>query len=256
MAFDVYVGTMTRFYRREWENVAQRMAREQGVKYTMIHAGGDPEPPPAADEIREAVAGWRIALSEGLAPHGCGPVTWDEGDSQPYFTDRPSWEGYSAMLIWAAHAEHPDLPIPAEVPESWVSDTAFQRSHERDFESRFRTILEPQLWLPAEFTFVFDAPTVASEENSRIGSTFTLKQQLDELWSQAEDKLRALKAAQQPGSPAASKPSFFRRLLGRKSESPEPQRPRLAETAEFGLQIFRNLAAKACEHRLPILLHF
>lgn len=40
MAFDVYVGTMTRFYRREWENVVQRMSREQGFEYTMIHAGG------------------------------------------------------------------------------------------------------------------------------------------------------------------------------------------------------------------------
>ncbi len=30
----------------------------------------------------------------------------------------------------------------------------------------------------------------------------------------------------------------------------------LATVAEFSLKIFRNLAAKACEHRLPILLDF
>jgi hypothetical protein len=256
MAFDVYVGTMTRFYRRDWENVAQRTAREQGIKYTIIHAGGEPEVPPPADDIRQAVAGWRDALSDGLDAHGCGPVTWDEGDDQPYFTDRPTWDGYSAMLIWAAHAEHPDLPVPVEVPESWLANPAFQRSHERDFESRYRKILERQLWLPTDFPFVFDAPTVASDENTRIGSVFTLKRQLDDLWTQTADKIRELITARRLELPAAAKPSLFGRLLRHKSRLPDPERPRLAEMAEFGLQIFRNLAANACEHRLPILLHF
>ena len=57
MAFDVYVGTMTRFYRRDWENVAQRMSREQGIRYNVIYAGGEPAAPPSADEVREAVTG-------------------------------------------------------------------------------------------------------------------------------------------------------------------------------------------------------
>jgi hypothetical protein len=87
---------MTRFYRRDWDNVAQRMAREQGMQYKMIYAGGDPEPPPAADEIRLGVAGWCEALSRALQPHGFGTVAWDEGDEMPYFTDRPGWEGYRA----------------------------------------------------------------------------------------------------------------------------------------------------------------
>ena len=34
------------------------------------------------------------------------------------------------------------------------------------------------------------------------------------------------------------------------------QRPELSRMAHFGLAIFRDLAGKACEHRLPILLHY
>src|SRR4029453_7167218 len=122
-----------------------------GFEYTMIYAGGEPEPPPPADEVRRAVAGWSAALSGGLAPPGCwtGRVEWEEGDDPPYFTDRPAWDGYTALLLWAAHAEHPDLPPPpADVPEAWTDAPAYQRSTVRELKSRFRTILEPQLWLP------------------------------------------------------------------------------------------------------------
>src|SRR5882724_7787963 len=102
MAFDAHVGTLTRFYRREWENVAQRMARTQGLKYEKIYAGGKPEDPPAADEIRQAVTDWCSALTSGLKGHGVEAVSWDERDDQPYFTERPGYDGYGAMLLWAA----------------------------------------------------------------------------------------------------------------------------------------------------------
>lgn len=256
MAFDVYVGTMTRFYRRDWENVVQRMSRTQGMQYKMIYAGGAPEPPPPADDIRQAVAGWCRALSGGLKPHGCGPVEWNEGDDQPYFTDRPAWDGYSALLVWAAHAEHRDLPLPAEVPESWVDDPAFQLPTVREFKSRFRTILEPQLWLPTEFPFVFEAPTLVSEDKACIGSVFTLKQQLDDLHSQTAGQLEQLKVVPQVEPQAANRSSLFGGLLRRKHREPDPVKPGLAQTAEFGLQIFRNLTTHACQYRLPLLLHF
>ena len=36
MAVDLYVGTLTRYYTRQWENVVQKMAREQGLKYQLV----------------------------------------------------------------------------------------------------------------------------------------------------------------------------------------------------------------------------
>jgi hypothetical protein len=256
MAFDVYVGTMTRFYRREWENVVQRMAREKGMQYNMVYAGGKPEPPQPADEIRQAVAAWCRALSAGLAAHGCIPLSWDEGDAQPYFTDRPGWEGYGALLVWAAHAEHPDLPIPNEVPDSWADDPAYLRSAARDSKTQFPTILEPNLWLPAEFPFVFEAPTLVSEKGTRIGSVFTLSKQLNDLYSQTAERLLRLKAAGVCKPPPVQSPGVLSRLFARKPPLNAPQKPPLAEAAEVGLQVFRDLAGKACEHQLPILLHF
>lgn len=169
MALDAYVGTMTRFYRREWENVVERSAHEQGTRYTVIHAGGKPAPPPAAEEIRQAVATWQNELSRQLEPHGVGRIAWNEGDNVPYFTDRPAWEGYRALLVWAAHAEHSHLPMPAELPQTWLDDPAFVRCTAPGSHSRFRTILEAEVWLPVELPFVFKGPSLSSE-TSKIGS--------------------------------------------------------------------------------------
>jgi hypothetical protein len=251
MALDVYVGTLTRYYRREWENAAQRMARAQGVKYQVVYPGGEAEPPAPAEEVRHAVAEWCESLSLALEPHGVGPVLLDEGSRRPYFTERPAWAGYASLLIWAAHAEHPDLPIPAEGSQSWKEDPAYQRSTDREFKSRFRTLLEPELWLPTEFPFVFEAPTPVSEKTC-IGSVFTLKQQLDDLHQLTGARLLELKAATH-GEPAPTKKTDSQRR-GTKERQPQPPSASLCELAEFGLTMFRDLATKACDRRLPMLL--
>jgi hypothetical protein len=255
MAFDIYVGTMTRFYRREWENIAQRTAREQGIEYTMIYANGNPLPPPPADEIRQAVASWCEALSQGLKLHGFGPVTWNESNDNPYFTDRPAWDGYSALLVWAAHDEHPDLPLPEKVPETWADDPAYQRSIDREFKSHYTTILMPELWLPTQFPFSFESPTLVSEKGW-IGSTFTLKQQLDDLRERTTGRFQELKAVEKKMKPKVRKTGFFKSMFTRKQEDRKQTKPTLVEAAEFGLSIFSDLANKACEHQLPILLSF
>lgn len=208
-----------------------------------------------AEELRDIVTTWCEVLTTALQPHGVDSIAWDEGDHVPYFTDRPGWEGYSALLVWAAHAEHPDLPMPVEVPESWVDDPAFVRSTTGEFRSRYGTILRAELWLPAEFPFVFEGPTLVSEKGA-VGSVFTLKQQLDDLHQQTAASLEELKRTAKNGEGPANKQGFPGGLFSRKEKTPEPEQPGFAEVAELGLSMFRDLAAKACEHRLPILLHF
>jgi hypothetical protein len=267
VAFDIYAGTLTRYYRRDWENIMQRTAREQGMQYQMVFAGGE-TPPPAAEEVRAGVTGWCQALTNALQPHGWGPVRWDESDAQPYFTDRPGWEGYTALLLWASHVEFPDLPLPEKLSDDWADDPAFKRASSRDHRSKFHTILVPQMWLPVEFPGVFEGPTLSSETPVSIGSTFTLRDQLDALWSESGAKLAKL-SGQTPGeteqprssSPAPKKPGLLGRLFGR-APDPAPPRPAereepgLAHAAHHGFEIWRNAARHACEHRVPILLDY
>ena len=231
MAFDVYVGSFTRFYRREWENVAQKMAREQGMKYKMIYAGGQPPTPQPAHEIQEAVRAWRVAMQHGLGTNMPHTIEWDESEHSPYFTDRPGWPGYTGLLLLAAYEDHPDLTPPAQLPEQWISDEAFQRSTAKGFRSKYPQILNPQLWLPLEVDFYFECGTL-TEEKQKIGTTHGLKRQLEELHASTEARLADV------------------------ISTASTEKDTIDHAGKIGLEIFRDMATLACEHRLPLLLSF
>lgn len=238
MAFDLYAGTFTRYYRREWENSAQRMARETGTRYHTVHVGGKPEAPPPAEEIRDAVGHWRRAMNEGLGANLDEPIAWGEGDNQPYLSRRPAWDGYSALLLWAAYSTCPEMSRPRHLPSSWADDPAYQKATAKQSHVPFPNILIASMWLPGKFEFVFSFPTLASEDPRPIGSTFALRAELDALMANT--------AAELDSAPT----------IGDVTDPPDERAVTLVEMARFGLAIFREMAEWACEHRLPLLTDF
>lgn len=233
MAFDIYAGTITRFFTRDWENVVQRQARLDGTEYRMIYAGGEEAPPPA-EEVASTVQAWRDAINRSLAQHSLGPIEWSESGDQPYFTDRPGWEGYSALQLWAAYAERPDRQAPYALPETWAVDKVWQSVVDDEKNIHFRTILQATIWLPGDFEFCFKFPALTEGDEVMIASTASFRNQLRELESKPV----------QWGSA-----SLMSKLL-KKNAVP------LEEAAKWGRESFLAIAEKAVEHGLPILLSF
>ena len=237
MGLDAYVGTLTRYYAREWETVVQRAARESGVSVTIIRPEGDSEDAvtdPAA--IEEVILGWRDALSASLEKHLTAPLDWTEGMGPPYFTDKPAWDCYSALMVWAAHEEHGDPRLPAVAPEDWTSDATVQRSQADDFRSRYGQLLNgPELWLPGDFTFTFSAED-ATGNGVTIGSVTALSAQLHEL-NQRTWRANATTIADW-------------RHTGADFGAP------FEVSARFGFAVFAQLAEAAVEHRLPMKLDY
>jgi hypothetical protein len=97
MALDVYVGSLTRYYTGDWENVADRTAR----------ARGSPQPTGRqrdVETVRPAVLAWRDTLATSLGSNvvmGLG-LDWDEASEAPHFTGRPGWDGFGSLVLWAA----------------------------------------------------------------------------------------------------------------------------------------------------------
>jgi hypothetical protein len=235
MAFDVYVGTFTRFHTRDWENVVQRQARIDGIEYRTVYTDGDPGPPPPASEVRAVVEAWRNALNRSMTGQGFEPLVWSEDDGQEYFTDRPGWEGYSALLLWAAYAQFPDARPPQALPEDIAMDPIYQKVMADDTSQKFPTLLSASLWLPGDFRFCFDAPSLIEDEEVMITSCGGLL-----------DQLRKLKTME----PRWSEPSLMNRIRS-KSRGVS-----LQEAAQLGMRVFTELAEKAVEHRLPIMLSY
>ena len=181
MALDVYVGSLARYYAGEWENIAEKAARERGVQYQISRPGGSADRLKDPQRIPPAVLAWRAALSDSLGSKIALPLDWDEALEVPYFTGRPGWDGFGSLVLWAAYAEHPALRRPATLPEEWDNDPALMRSNVAGFRSRYSHLVRNvELWLPSPFEFTFEGEDIDGRRVV-VGSTTTLRRQLDDL---------------------------------------------------------------------------
>ena len=234
MGLDIYVGSFTRYYAGDWELVAARAARELGATFEVVRQHKPSDAIHDPEEIRAIVLEWRGGLATSLASHLPEPLDWDESASTPYFTDKPAWDGYQGLLLWAAYQEHPGLQIPQEIPKDFDKDPAIQRSMGADSQTCYPSLLSnAQFWFPVHFPFVFEAPD-ASGKKVRMASSVSLAQELSELnrktWNMNEAELdQCAMDGCEAGSP-------------------------LEVAARFGFALFRRHALLSVTHRLPLLL--
>ncbi|MBV8391902.1 MAG: hypothetical protein JOY81_01850 [Alphaproteobacteria bacterium] len=230
MALDVYVGPLTRYYTGEWENVAERAARERG------EAVARPAMRPARDVMRARVLDWREALARSLGERLAQPLDWDESARAHHVAGRPGWDGFGSLVLWAAYAEHPSLRRPPALPEAWDDDPALIRCNAEGFRSRYSHLVRNvELWLPCDFQFTFEGDDL----NGRrivMGSAQMLAQQLGEL-NAATWKMGATEVV-----------SWGRRQAAH--DAP------LELQARYAFAIMTDLARQAVDHRLPIKLDY
>lgn len=181
MGLDVYVGSLTRYYARDWETIVQRLGREHGFEVQMIGAPDESDAITDPESIRESVCAWRDMLTAGLGEALDAPLDWDESNESPYFTDKPAWDCYTSLKLWGAYAEQTELIRPTAFVSDLASDEAYTKCTEPDFPSEFAQLLrDVEIWLPHDFEFTFRAPDVGGRE-MEFGSAVALRRQLDEL---------------------------------------------------------------------------
>ena len=122
MGLDVYVGSLTRYNSGDWELIAQKVAREMGVPFQVIRPDGETSEAIPPDETKRVIFEWRNSISKALGTL----LDWDESPHSPYFTDKPDFDGYMALLLWAACAEQ-SVPPPRWLPEDLSKDSAYAR---------------------------------------------------------------------------------------------------------------------------------
>jgi hypothetical protein len=236
MALDVYVGSLTRYYAGNWQNVADRIARERGGSTEAGQPGVAGAPKKDRDRIQASILTWRRTLDAALAPHLAEPLAWNESPEAPWFTGRPDWNGFGALVLWAAYAEQPTLRRPATLPRDWDDDVGLVRSNAEGFRSRYSHLVRNvELWLPTGLDFTFEGDAVDGRRII-VGSSMTLRRQLGELnattWKMAEEEMAAL---------AGGRP---------------PARASLEVTARHAMAVMSGLVRQAVLHRLPVKLDY
>lgn len=233
MAFDLYAGSVSRFYADEWENVVQAQAKKTGTSYTKIRP--NPKIPlPKRSEVREAVTRWQKEVSEHLKEHIKEKFSWDESDDSPYFTDRPGWQGYGALLLSCVYAEQ-GLKVPETVPEDWLGDPVFTSSIGPDSNSKYRPVTEGAFWIPCDFDFGFIGPNILADQVFISSSKLLL------------ETLNKLNEIHFHASPAD---------LAKFRKEEIQAATQLDADAKFTFALFHDLATKSIQHKVPILLSF
>ncbi len=239
MGLDVYVGSLTRYYLQDWESVVQRAAREAGTPIEVVRPEVEEDGEEIVtdpDQIRETVDMWRDAVSQALDEHLEDSLEWDESIEAPYFTDKPTWDCYSSLLLWAAYSEHEDLERPTACVDDWNEDPAYQKSADPEFETDYGALLRgTSTWLPSDFAFTFVSEDLTGEE-ACFGSSVQLLQQLFDLnaktWQADEATIAKWRSA------------------GCSENAP------LEDGAKFAFSVFYELARQATNHKLVMKLDY
>lgn len=235
MGLDVYVGSLTRYYCGDWESKAARMCREDGTPFQVIRPGGT-APPIRPDEVGPMVLQWQADMCDELRLRLQSPLDWSEDFAGPYFTDRPGWDAYFGVVLWAAYEEHPELARRERVPNDVTSDPALAASRAEGFRSRYPSLIsDVEMWLPGEFDFTFLAPALTGDETG-IGSSVALLEELRDLNARTWNADDGLLAEWRRTCPVGAEP--------------------LESHARFGLAVLLDLARLSVDHRLPMKLDY
>jgi hypothetical protein len=238
MGLDLYVGPLSRYYAGQWETIIQQYARQSGKEVRVVR------PSPMQRSIfgglldrlrRSAGIDHRVAQWQKEVTRVAGvPIEWDDRADRDYFTDKPAWDCYGALVLKAAYEDHAATRYPGTA-DNWSEDPIL-RSSLSDRDSKYTHLLnDTEVWLPAKFDRPFRSKTIAGTD-AMIGSTIGLLGELRRLnestWAASDEAI-----------------SEWRRN-GAEFGAP------FEDSARFGFAIFYELTQLAVQHRLPMKLDY
>jgi hypothetical protein len=245
VGLDVYVGPLTRYYAGTWKTVVQQAAEAAGMPFNVVRAAAVPEdkitdPVVIADAARM----WQAVISQGLETN----VSWPEGGDLPYWTDKPDWDGYGAVVLLAAYQVCPELsPSPKrgllsrkmnpELPRQFHESPAYRCAVKKGGGGYPSLLLGVEWWLPLESgPRVFEAADFGGKMR-RMSRVDELRHELNRLNDATLQLDSAAMSAARDWGPSA------------------PDEP-VSKLAPFGLSVMLPLAEQAEVSRQPMLLDY
>jgi hypothetical protein len=243
MGLDIYAGTLTRYYSHNWKTVVQQWAEENGYSFNCITPDGEP-----ADNEEEMSP---AEVQPGQPPY----APWLEDNEKPYYTDKPDWDAFGAMLLVAACRTYEE-PVPSTVEKDWIFGEHPLVARLASDEERVWSLLRGATWwLPLADAFFFQAP-LPTDDQAMIATLGGLRKELEKLnqlaWQADEDTI--LGWADTEGYPVDG-------TLGpdgqySKADIPEHTQYDTQSLAKFAFSMFWRAMRFAEEQQVPILLDY
>lgn len=191
---------------------------------------------------------------QSITPQGKPPYApWPENNEAPYYTDKPDWDAYGALILFIACKSYGE-PLPPTVKAGWdfQNHPVVQRMAS-DPDKHWSLFAWATWWLPIEDGFWFEGP-LPTDDPAVIATTGGLKAELEKAnelgWQAAEETILSWRDTE--GYP----PDITKKgLFGR----PKIQKQTQYDTeslAKFAFSILWRAVKFSQENRVPILLDF
>ena len=182
MGLDIYAGTLTRYYSHNWKTITQQLSEENGQHYKQVDENGNEikhvDDIGEIELIRDVICQWSDGLASNLDAVMKTPL-WDEKRESEYFTDKPDWEAFGALVMLQA-CRLLNRPVPEYVENGW---DAFDEPVVKEAMSQIRDcslLSEVTLWLPIPKDIIFTT-TLPSGNEASISTLTVLKNELEVL---------------------------------------------------------------------------
>ena len=256
MGMDLYAGTLTRYYAHNWKTAAQQWAEEHGMGFSRVGPNGEPLTEEKADpaEVRAGMESWRDQVLSAITQPGTEPYKpWTEDNERPYYTEKPDWDAFGAMLLVAACHVYGE-PVPETVEKGWdyIAHPLIRRMGE-DPAQGWSLLRGAEWWLPIEDTFLFQAPCLNGAQII-MATAGLLRWELEKLNKLAwqADEAAILEWSRTEGYPMDGQIDGAGRLaMGETHQVYNTQ-----SLAKFAFSIFWQALNFAQENRVPILLDY
>lgn len=251
MGLDLYAGTFTRYYIRNWKTVVEAWAEANGVDFKRTETEDEEKLSP--EEVQEIVCAWRDEMLQAVTPENQLPETWEESNDKAYYTDKPDWDAFGAMLlVTAAHTYEETIPETLEKGWDFTEHPLIKRlaeDHEHVY-SLFRSVM---VWVPiTKSTMVFRGPMPTGNE-VMIGTLGALEQELEHIneicWLAKEETI--LSWTETEGYPAKTLKDVETGTEDGKKETYSTE-----SLAKFAFSIFWRAMKFAKENRTPVLFDY
>lgn len=261
MGLDIYAGTLSRYYSRNWKTKVQQIAEANGRECVITNGVGN-EIKPIENEAEiartyEIICSWAnnlVRSIDSIDPSHPSKL-WNERSEQDYFTDKPDWEAYGALvMLQACHLQNCSLPEFVENGWSAFDEPVVKKSMSEETDNSLLSGVT--LWLPIDKKSIF-VTTLPTGDEAHVSTLPLLKQELEELnraiWNADEATIQSWRDDKYyfPVKQKESKLLFG--FLRRKKQN---EKFRTEELAQCAFSILYQAVNFAIEHKVPLLLDY
>lgn len=158
MGLDIYSGKLVRYYSNNWETIVQQLSKEQGYECKITDILGRErkavEDCGEVSLIRKIVNGWIDNLASVIDPSLRKPL-WDESAEDEYYTDKPDWGAYGALLMLQACSSL-NLPLPEYVDGRWSAVNHPIVKEAKSKNTHNSLLKDATFWIPVQKELIME----------------------------------------------------------------------------------------------------